>query len=194
MRLETERLIFREFVYDDWMDVFAYQSDPLYMRYYDFPYRTQVDSQVMVRMFIEWQKEQPRRKFQWALLLKPGNELIGNCGIRIDDPLQRQANIGYEIDSRYWNQGLATEAAHVVVAFGFERLHLQRVWAWCIAENVASARVLEKAGMHLESREREKERIRGVWHDTLTYAIPQEEWQRMRADRLITDNIYKIDE
>ena len=35
MKLETERLILREFVEDDWMRVLEYQTDPNYLRYYD---------------------------------------------------------------------------------------------------------------------------------------------------------------
>ena len=40
MKLETERLILRDFVKDDWRAVLEYQSDPLYLRYYDWTART----------------------------------------------------------------------------------------------------------------------------------------------------------
>jgi RimJ/RimL family protein N-acetyltransferase len=45
----------------------------------------------------------------------------------------------------------------VLLQFGFEQLALHRIWAYCIAENVASARVLEKIGMKYEGLQRESE-------------------------------------
>ncbi|WP_375471503.1 hypothetical protein [uncultured Nostoc sp.] len=42
-------------------------------------------------MFIDQQKEQPRTKFQLAIILKEENRLIGNCGIRVNDLEMREA-------------------------------------------------------------------------------------------------------
>jgi ribosomal-protein-alanine N-acetyltransferase len=58
-----------------------------------------------------------------------------------------------------WRQGLATEAARAIVAFGFTELRLHQIWSWCIAENVGSAGVLEKLGMQREGRLRENESV-----------------------------------
>ena len=57
------------------------------------------------------------------------------------------------------------------LAFGFGDLGLHRVWAHCVAENAASARVLEKVGLRQEGRLREHEVFKGRWWDTLLYAI-----------------------
>ena len=51
MELTTERLILREFRQSDWPDVLAYQSDPLYLRYYDWTDRTPEAVQDFVQMF-----------------------------------------------------------------------------------------------------------------------------------------------
>lgn len=177
MRLETDRLVMREFVAADWEAVLAYQSDPLYLRYYHWTERNEADARDFVQMFLDQQQEQPRTKFQLALSLKSEQQLIGNCGIRINDPELREANIGYELNSHYWGQGYATEAARAIVRCGFEALGMHRIWSWCIAENIGSARVLEKAGMRLEGRLREKEFIKGQWRDHLLYAILDYEWK-----------------
>lgn len=167
----------RDFVESDWEAVLAYQSDPLYLRYYHWTHRTEAGVRNFIQMFLDHQKEQPRQKFQLALVLKSENRLIGNCGIRINNPEMREANIGYELDRRYWGQGYATEAARAILHFGFETLGLRRIWAQTIAENVGSARVLEKIGMQLEGRLREKEFIKGQWRDHLLYAILDHEWR-----------------
>ncbi len=65
-----------------------------------------------------------------------------------------------------------------MVDFGFRTLGLYRLSSWCIAENTASARVLEKAGFKLEGRLRENECFKGRRWDTLLYGLLKEEWER----------------
>jgi ribosomal-protein-alanine N-acetyltransferase len=67
-------------------------------------------------------------------------------------------------------------SGHWVVAFGFERLGLERIHTTCDAENLASARVLEKTGMQLEGRLRHDMLIRGKWRDSLVYGILSDDW------------------
>ncbi|MDZ8066532.1 MAG: GNAT family N-acetyltransferase [Nostoc sp. DedQUE08] len=177
MILETHRLLMRDFVEADWQAVFAYQSDPLYLRYNYWTQRTQNDVCEFIQMFINQQKEQPRTKFQLAVVLKEENRLIGNCGIRVNDPEMREANIGYELNTQYWGQGYATEAAQAILKFGFEELRMHRIWSWCVSENVASVKVLEKIRMRREGHLREKELIKGRWYDNFLYAILEHEWQ-----------------
>ncbi|MDF5709036.1 MAG: GNAT family N-acetyltransferase [Nostoc sp. S4] len=131
-------MLTREFVEADSQAVFAYQSKPLYLLYSNWMHRTQNDVCEFVKMFINQQKELSRTKFQLAVILKQENRLIGNCGIRINDLKLREANIGYELNPEYWGQGYATEAAEVILKFGFEELQMHRVWSWCVAENIAS--------------------------------------------------------
>jgi|SRR5437762_4423425 len=176
MQLTTRRLILREFVENDWQAVFEYQSDPTYLRYNPYFYRNEQDVRSFVQMFIGWSVEVPRKKYQFAIVLKDEGRLIGNCGIRMQTVHTQVAEIGYEIDRHYWGHGYATEAALALLAFGFNQLHLHRIWAYCIAENTASARVLEKIGMVYEGRQRESECMKNRWWDTLHYAILQHEW------------------
>jgi RimJ/RimL family protein N-acetyltransferase len=177
MKIETERLILRELVKDDWQRVFEYQSDPLYLRYYEWTERTPEAVQEFVSWLMERQTQKPRIKFQLAVTLKSNHLLIGNCGIRMDHANAFQADIGYELDPRYWNHGYATEAAHAIVDFGFSRFDLHRVWSWCVADNLGSAHVLEKLGMRREGYLRENEYYRDRWWDTLMYAILADEWE-----------------
>lgn len=176
MQLETDRLILREFVEEDWKEVLAYQSDPLYLRYYHWSDRSPGHVRAFVQMFLEFQKEQPRTKFQLATVLKENDQLIGNCGIRINNQELREANIGYELSSQFWGQGLATEAAQAILRFGFEELGMHRIYATTLAANIGSAKVLAKLGMRLEARELEKEFIKGRWYDSLSFAILDREW------------------
>jgi RimJ/RimL family protein N-acetyltransferase len=177
MKLETERLILRDFVEDDWQRVLEYQSDPLYLRYYEWTERTPEAVQEFVGWFLDHQKQSPRTKFQLAVTLKSNHLLIGNCGVRLAMADAHQADIGYELDPKYWGHGYASEAAHAIADFGFSRFKLHRIWSWCVADNVGSAHVLEKLGMRREGYMRENEYYQGRWWDTLMYAILADEWK-----------------
>ncbi|HJQ14369.1 MAG TPA: GNAT family protein [Anaerolineales bacterium] len=177
MILTTERLILREFVESDWEAVLAYQQDPLYLRYNEWTSRSAEEVRAFIQIFLDHQKRAPRLKFQFAITLKQIGTLIGNCGVRRDSAETREGDMGYELDSKYWGKGYATEAARAVLSFGFSHMKLERISAWCIADNIGSARVLEKIGMQLERRMRKHQYFKGRWWDTLSYGISYEEWR-----------------
>ena len=173
--LRTERLVLRELEPDDWQAVHAYRLDPRYQRFYPPARFGEDDARAFVDAQIERQKGEPRTQFQLAITL-PDGELIGNCGVRRRELGAHHADMGYELDPKHWRHGYATEAARAILAFGFRELELHRVWAWCVAENTASAHVLEKLGMRLEGRMREVDLLADGWHDQLIYGILRDEW------------------
>ena len=176
MILTTQRLLMREFSADDGSAVLEYQGKPLYLRYYEYSERTPADVREFVDMFLAQQREDPRLRYQLAVVIGATGQLIGSCGIRMRCAAAHEGDLGYELDPAFWGQGYATEAARTMVQFGFDYLGLHRIWSWCIAENVASARVLEKLGMRQEGRLRESEHFKGRWWDTLLYGILEHEF------------------
>ena len=179
MKFETERLWLRDFVEEDWEVVYTYQVNPHYSRFYNWTQRTEADVRRFVQMSIDQQNAQPRQEFQFALVIKEEDRLIGSCSIRINDPERREANISYELDPHEWGKGYATEASRHILRFGFEELGMHRIWSQVIAENLRSGRVLVRLGMRLEGRLRETEFIRDRWCDTLLYAILDHEWKAL---------------
>lgn len=155
----------------------AYQRDERYLRYYPWSSRTEADARRFVQMFVDQQKENPRRRFRLAITLPSGPKVIGNCGIRRKPDSQWEADIGYELAPDVWGRGYATEAAQAMIKVGFTDLGLHRISSWCIADNAASARVLEKVGMRPEGRLRENEYFKGRWWDTLLYGLLEHEWR-----------------
>jgi ribosomal-protein-alanine N-acetyltransferase len=82
----------------------------------------------------------------WAVLDKSDGRFAGWCGVgylhELDD-----VELGYTIARRLWGRGLATEAVERVLRYAFEGLALPRVVGVALAGNVASQRVMLKAGM-----------------------------------------------
>lgn len=181
MLLTTQRLLLREIEENDWRAVYAYQTDPLFLRYTPWTQRSQEDARNFIRIFLGWRQEQPRQKYQFAIILQSDGQLIGNCGIRVNALNTWEAEIGYELNSRYWGNGYATEAARALLTFGFRDLRLHRIFAHCIAENVASSRVMERIGMQREGYLRETEWMKTRWWDRLLYAILDREWRQIQS-------------
>ena len=73
----------------------------------------------------------------------------------------------------YWRRGFVTEAAQGVIAFAKERLGVQRIFACCDSENVASYKTMEKLGMHLVKADgvRTNRSMRDEVRRELTYEV-----------------------
>ena len=59
---------------------------------------------------------------------------------------------------------------------------MHRISSWCIADNTASARVLERLGLRQEGRLRENEHFKGRWWDTLLFGLLESEWRAAGDD------------
>jgi RimJ/RimL family protein N-acetyltransferase len=81
------------------------------------------------------------------------------------------AEVGYWLGEAHWNRGIATSAIQVVTRHGLEALGLHRVFALPYAQNVASCRVLEKAGYQREGRLRKSAFKDGRFEDQIMYAL-----------------------
>lgn len=171
VEIATEDLLLREFAAVDWPAVHAYAMDPEVVRYELWGPNDEEQSRSFVEGAIRASRESPRQTYELAVVLRETGALVGGAGIRIRDVDHREGDIGYVLRKDHWGRGLGTQVARALVRFGFERLDLHRIWATCEAENVASAKVLGRAGMRQEGRLRSNRLQRGVWRDTLLFAI-----------------------
>ena len=113
----------------------------------------------------------------FGIFLAPGDELVGRIQLTgISRGPFENAFLGYFVAERHNGRGYATEALRQAVDFAFGNLGLHRVQAAVIPRNVASGRVLEKAGFREEGLALRYLQIAGVWEDHKLYAITAEEW------------------
>lgn len=86
------------------------------------------------------------------LAIDVNNEAVGGIGIVYQsDVYRRGAEIGYWLSDKYWGQGIITEAIKTLVQHTFNNSDVIRIFAGTFETNIASARVLEKAGFELEA-------------------------------------------
>lgn len=99
-------------------------------------------------------------------------------------PTGTEGLIGYIVNPDFTGRGVASDLALGLLAAAFDRLGLRRVTASCNADNIASVRVLEKAGMR-----REQHGVEDSWHadlgwvDGYQYALLVREWDGLPKSR-----------
>jgi RimJ/RimL family protein N-acetyltransferase len=167
-RLETERLVLREFVADDVAAVHEYASDPEVSRFMTWGPNTFEATREFVATVIA--RPADGDEFGFAITLRDSGRLIGSVGIGIWSNEHRRGELGYVLHRAYWSQGFATEATRRIVRYGFDEMDLHRIEATCHPDNRGSVRVLEKAGFQFEGRLRGHMQARGQWRDSLLYA------------------------
>jgi len=118
------------------------------------------------------------RAVVFAISIPSGGELCGAVGLHTAEA-HRHAELGYWIGVPFWGRGYATEAAFAAVAFGFENLGLNRIFAQCFAGNRASRRVLEKIGMRHEGRLRQHIEKWGELIDVDNYGLLATEFRSL---------------
>ncbi len=176
---KMKRLLIREFESADFDAIHSFAADPAVYRHMEWGPNTEADTHAFLERCREQRLESPRLFYERAIVLKETGQLIGSSGIRIRDVGHRNGDFGYTLDSRFWGKGYATEVARELVRFGFEDLKLHRIYATCRPENLASARVLEKCGLKLEGHLRENKFVRGVWVDSLLYALLEQDYANL---------------
>ncbi len=175
-RLETRRLILRKLTADDADDIFVYASDPEVTRYLVWePHRTISDSRDFVRAALA--RYEAGIVAPWGIELKGARRLVGTCDYISLSVDHARAEIGYAISRTYWGRGLMTEAVRKIIAYGFDIKKFNRIQAVCEVPNVASARVLEKAGMTFEGVLRQYLIQRSSPRDVKMYAILRNDWR-----------------
>ena len=179
---------FREFEESDWSAVHSYAGNLDTVQYMDWGPNSEEDTKTFIKLTLDSQKQTPRTNFDFAVIDKSTGLLIGTAGVRIQDTQSLVGDFGYILHLSYWGRGLGTAVAQAIVAFGFQELGLHRIWATCRPQNVASARVLEKAGLKCEGYLRENKRIRGTWTDSYLYAITKTDFNPAKATELKSKN------
>lgn len=128
--------------------VLEYGSDPEVARFADWPVRTSIDglAESLRSRAAGWDAGED---FYWIITRADDDRAIGGISCQVSGD---SAEIGFLLARQHWGKGWATEATKAVTGWARSSLALTRLHATCDTENLASARVLEKAGFTLECR------------------------------------------
>lgn len=147
--LETERMVLRRFTEDDVDHLVDLDSDPEVMRFLTGgrPTPREVIQQDILPSFIR-SYEPVTGLGVFAAIKKESGEFLGWFSFRLKDANKRnEVSLGYRLRRAAWGKGYATEGVRALIRKGFTELDIQRVDATTYQNNLASIRVMEKAGL-----------------------------------------------
>lgn len=141
---KTKRLDFRPPTPDDAPYIFNYASNTKVCKYLSWPPHQALKdtNRYLKSCFNRWQD---RSELTWVIHFE--KKFIGMLALRISG---FKADFGYVFHPDFWGNGFATEAVLGLKTEVFKNPSIYRFFAVCDVENLASARVLEKAGLEFE--------------------------------------------
>jgi RimJ/RimL family protein N-acetyltransferase len=147
--LETERLTLRRLTEADVDNLFDLDSDPAVMRFLTGGAPTPRDviwNEILPRFLSYYERYDGYGV--WAAIEKSTGEFLGWFSLRPrDGGSPDEVALGYRLRQSAWGKGYATEGARALIRKGFTELGAQRVFATTYQDNLASRRVMEKAGL-----------------------------------------------
>jgi ribosomal-protein-alanine N-acetyltransferase len=178
--INTERLILRPISESDAPDIYNNVKEYDIAKWtINIPHPYPKDGAIK---FIKQTKELMKKglSYELAIQIKSTKEVVGVISLMKVDRRHKNAEIGYWVVKKFWNRGIATEAASKVMEFGFQVLNLERIYAKCFHNNEVSRKVMEKVGMKLEGKFRHEVFKENKFIDTLYYGILKEDWKEPR--------------
>ena len=110
--------------------------------------------------------------------LDDGHKSIGVVGLDKISPKDHQAEFGIAIGEKsHWEKGYGTEAARLIIDYGFQQLNLHRIRSGALANNKRSIRLHKKVGFQEEGRLREEVFKNGEFHDLVIFGLLRDEWK-----------------
>jgi ribosomal-protein-alanine N-acetyltransferase len=142
IKLETERLILRNFIVTDIDDFYEYMRLESTAKYEDFEPLTYKECISSIERRIPLDNVM-------AVILKDSGKMIGDV-IFSEGGDKGTYEIGYDFNENFWNKGYATEACIAMLNHIFNKVGGRRVYAECNDDNFSSIKLLERIGMRRE--------------------------------------------
>lgn len=177
--IETDRLILRRYVENDYDDLLKLQSNPDVTRFLLYDVRTpeQVREALSGRL-ADVPMDSDGQALTVAVILRDTGQHLGEVTLFMHNTEQRTGEIGYVFHPESHGHGYAAEASVELLRLGFEELGLHRIIARLDARNEGSVKLLERLGLRREAHFVKNEYLKGEWTDELVFAMLFEEWNK----------------
>lgn len=185
-KIETDRLILRQYVLDDAEDMYNnWTSDPAVTEF--MPWPTHSSLGVTKDILKEWVSYyDDGGTYNWGITLKGDDRVIGNIAVVHKDEKIGSFEIGYCLGRKYWGRGIMPEALTSVIDYLFENeKDLNSITATHDPRNSKSGRVMVKAGMRFDGILRASKWNQHGPHDTVYYSV-------LRSDMVKKDEYEKL--
>jgi ribosomal-protein-alanine N-acetyltransferase len=178
-RLNGKRIYLREYKLSDAKENAQVWNDKEIARWI-----TDIEYPTFPSLHRKWIKINKKRNdaYYYAIILKETNRIMG-C-VWFHDIYERTnyqiADIGYLIGREFRGKGYATEAAKLIIKWGFRKLNFLKITAKINVFDKASIKVIKKLGFKLEGKTRKQTMMKfpKKWCDELNYGLLKREWKR----------------
>jgi RimJ/RimL family protein N-acetyltransferase len=183
--LETDRLVLRRFTEADVDNLFGLDSDPDVMHFINGgrPTPRDVIQNELLPWFLHYYERFEGYGF-WAATEKSTGEFLGWFHFRpAEGSSPDEPELGYRLCKSAWGKGFGTEGSRALIRKGFTEFGVQRVVASTMVVNIASRRVMEKAGLTLVRifHQSWPDHIEGEEHGDVEYALHKADWEQKEA-------------
>ena len=173
--LTSERLGLRELNHADRPALKSILQDPQAMAAYEGAFSDAEVDQWLNRALERYQSD---GFGLWAAVSRESGEMIGQCGLTLQDQAGVQVyEVGYLFNRAYWHQGLATESARAVRDYAFTSAGVTDLYAHVRDTNTASMNVAIRLGMTVRSRF--VKHYRGVDMPHLAFRLTRDQWKEL---------------
>lgn len=175
--IATERLLLRQFNKNDSDAMFRnWQSDSKVTEF--LRWKTAIDISETERVIHEWvQRYEQLDFYQWAIVLKEIGEPIGSISVVGKNENLGIVHIGYCIGSKWWHQGITSEAFKAIIPFFFEEVGVNRIESQHDPNNPNSGKVMKKCGLKYEGTLRQADWSNRGIVDACMYSLLKSEWK-----------------
>lgn len=149
--VETQRLLLRHLGLQDLHPLYNLYRDPEIRRYFPDGTRTLQETQEELEWFLNGHPRHPELGL-WATVERSTGAFLGRCGLLPWAIAGRhEVELAFLIDKARWGEGLASEASEGIIKHAQAVLGLRRLICLVMPENIGSAAVARKVGMHFET-------------------------------------------
>lgn len=150
VKIETQRLLLRRFTEKDIPAAFKnWTNDDKVTEFLRGPTHKSIETtENILKRWIELYENNDF--YQWAIVIKNDNELIGTISVVDKNEILNIVHIGYCIGSKWWNQGFTSEAFLGIIPFLFDKVKVNRIESQHDPNNPNSGKVMVKCGLKYE--------------------------------------------
>ncbi|NGP45716.1 GNAT family N-acetyltransferase [Bacillaceae bacterium SIJ1] len=168
----------RELKREDEQDVHRYASLEETCRFQIWGPNTREETKAYIDQVLADAASLERSRYVFSIIDRSTGLMVGAGEVIVKDRWNQAGEVGDVVHPDFWGKGIATDAATLLIGFGFQELRLHRIAATCHPENRGSSRVLEKVGMTFEGCIRDHLKLKNGWRDSLLYSVLEDDWRK----------------
>jgi [ribosomal protein S5]-alanine N-acetyltransferase len=181
-KLETKRLILRDLKESDKNSLQKNINNleiSKWLLVVPYPYSSK-DAEWFIDKCIKDSKKEERTSYEFGIINKENNELLGIIGLTKINKFSSYGTIGYWLGEKYQRKGYMFEAGQEVIKFAFEKIGLRRLNIEVFEGNIPSENLIKKFGFEYEgtAKEKDKSKANNKIYNVKEFGMLKKNWEK----------------